>query len=97
MQRPQITVTFYKIKENGAKIQLICHQAMEALQCEKKLLITAPTLEAAHYLDALLWRLPEDSFIPHVVSDMPTAEWVAITLQDEVNVNRASQNGQSTA
>lgn len=83
-------ITFYQIKDNAAKIQLICAKAHEAFQHEKRLLITVPNLQAAQYVDALLWRIPEESFIPHVITDFSTPEWIAITLQDKQNVNQAT-------
>ena len=84
-------VTFYQIKNNSMKIQLICQKCSDAYKYEKRLLITAPNLQAANYLDTLLWKLPENLFLPHVVTDLPTAEWIAITLQIEANINQASQ------
>ena len=39
----------------------------------------------------LLWKLPADSFLPHVVSDTPTSEWIAITMQEQQNVNLADR------
>ncbi len=53
------------------------------------MLITVPNLQAAQYVDSLLWRLPEESFVPHVISDTPTSEWIAITMQEQHNVNQA--------
>jgi DNA polymerase III subunit chi len=87
--KPSIKVTFYLVKDNHSKIQLICDKAQEAFRQEKRLLIAVPTFQAAQYIDALLWRLPEESFIPHVIADTPTSEWIAITLQEVENVNKA--------
>lgn len=84
-------VIFYRVKDNSSKIQLICTKAQEAFQQEKRLLITVPNLQSAQYIESLLWRLPEDSFLPHVIADFPTTEWIAITLQEEHNVNQATR------
>ena len=62
-------VNFYQVKNNSAKILLICAKAQEAIQHEKRLIIAAPNLEAAEYIDALLWNTPAESFIPHIISD----------------------------
>ncbi len=86
---PSTRIIFYEVAQNSAKIALICQKAVEAFTLEKKLLITAPSLEAAQYVDDLLWRFSEESFIPHVITDHPTAEWVAITLQNHLNINGA--------
>lgn len=88
---PQVKVTFYHVKDNGAKIQLICTKAQEAFYQGKRLLIAVPNLQAAQYIEALLWRSPEESFMPHVIADTPTSEWIAITLQEQHNVNQAAR------
>lgn len=82
-------VTFYRVKDNGAKIHLIGTKAQEAFKHEKRLLITVPNFQAAQYIESLLWKSPADSFMPHVVADTSTAEWIAITMQDQNNVNQA--------
>ena len=85
-------VIFYRVKDSAAKIQLICMKAHEAVQHEKRLLVSVPTLQAAQYIDALLWKLPEESFLPHVISDAPTLEWIAITVQDQAKQNHSNVN-----
>lgn len=82
-------VTFYRVKDNSAKIQFICTKVQEAFKQEKRLLIVVPNFQAAQFIDTLLWKTPADSFMPHVVSDTPTSEWVAITMQEEQNINQA--------
>lgn len=84
-------VFFYRVKDNGAKIKLISTKAHEAFQTEKRLLIAVPSFEAAQYVDSLLWRTPEESFLPHVISDTKTKEWIAITMQDKENINQSSR------
>jgi DNA polymerase-3 subunit chi len=77
------------VKDNSAKIHLICTKAQEAFKQEKRLLIAVPNFQAAQYIEALLWRVPAESFMPHVVADTPTSEWIAITMQEQHNVNQA--------
>jgi DNA polymerase-3 subunit chi len=86
-----VKVIFYRVKDNSAKIQLIYTKAQEAFQHEKRLLIAVPNLQAAQYIDALLWKFPEESFMPHVIADAPTAEWIAITMQEQQNINQAAR------
>ena len=83
-------VTFYRVKDNTAKLHLICSKAQEAFLHEKRLLIVVPTFEAAQYIDALLWRYPEEGFIPHSISDTLTSDWIAITTQQNQNVNETT-------
>lgn len=82
-------LTFYRVKDNGAKIQLICAKAQDAFRKEKRLLIAVPNMEAAKYVDTLLWKLADESFMPHLISDVQSKEWIVITLQDQENVNDA--------
>jgi DNA polymerase III subunit chi len=82
-------IIFYHVKNNQAKLHLICTKALEAFRDEKRLLITVNSFQAAQYVDQLLWRSPANGFMPHVIADTSTAEWVAITLQDQHNVNQA--------
>jgi DNA polymerase III subunit chi len=77
------------VKNNSSKIHLICHKAQEAFLQEKRLLIAVPSFQAAQYVEALLWRQPAESFMPHIIVDTPTVEWIAITLQEQHNVNQA--------
>jgi DNA polymerase-3 subunit chi len=82
-------VLFYRVKDNTAKLHLICSKAQEAFKQEKRLLIAVPNLQAAQYIDTLLWRQPAESFLPHVITDSSVSEWIAITIQDQHNVNQA--------
>lgn len=77
------------MKDNSAKIHLICTKAQEAFKQEKRLLIVVPNFQAAQYIETLLWRNPPESFMPHVIVDTSTVEWIAITMQEEHNVNQA--------
>lgn len=82
-------VIFYRVKDNQAKIQLICSKAQESFKQEKRLLIAVPNFEAAQYVETLLWRTPAESFMPHVIADTSSSEWIAITMQEQHNVNQA--------
>lgn len=70
---------------------MICTKAREAYSLEKKLLIVVPNFAAAQYVDTLLWKTSPESFLPHTIVDTSTAEWIAITMQDQRNVNQASR------
>ncbi len=83
-------VIFYHVKDNQTKLNLICTKALEAFRDEKRLLIIVNSFQAAQYVDQLLWRFPPNGFMPHVIADTSTAEWIAITLQDQHNVNQAT-------
>ena len=82
-------VIFYTVKDAQAKLDYICHRAEEAMRQEERLLIAVPNEEAGQYIDALLWRQPETSFIPHITTQAPTKVWVAITSKLTHNFNQA--------
>jgi DNA polymerase III subunit chi len=82
-------VIFFTVKDNSGKVQWICQKVQEAMQNEKRLLITVPSEEAASYLDTLLWKTPEESFVPHIISRSPNSEWVVISTLSTHNLNQA--------
>src|SRR5438067_1828946 len=89
---PQLPrVIFYTVSDNAGKLLRICKTVQDAMQKEKKLLIFVPNEEAGRYIDALLWRMPEDSFLPHIYSNINknSKERVIITELDN-NLNQAS-------
>ncbi len=86
-----LKVTFYQVKDNPSKLRLVCAKVKEAFLHEKRMIITVPNLQAAQYIEALLWRVPEESFFPHVISDTPVLEWIAITMQNRYNINQANR------
>lgn len=90
MTKTPAKVTFYRVRDNQSKLDLICGKAQEAIDQEKRLLILVGTIQAAQYIDALLWRHPVTGFVPHVITQSPTEEWIAIALGGQ-NVNQASR------
>lgn len=89
MNATAVCVTFYQVLDNPQKVALICQTSESLFRQKKKLLILTPNFPATQYIEELLWRLPPEGFLPHVVADTATAEWIAISLQQEVNVNKA--------
>lgn len=72
-------VTFLQVNDNQAKISRMCALVNYLYQQEKKTIITTPNVEVAKYLDAMLWKYPETSFIPHKISNSPDDELILIT------------------
>lgn len=87
MQSPK--VIFFRVKDNQAKVVRICHLVQELVDKDKKILITVPNEEAAKFIDTLLWRTPEESFLPHAIVSGPSNELVAITSITTQNFNNA--------
>lgn len=84
-------VLFYPVKDNQAKLQLICNKAQDSIIQEKKLLILAPNADAAHFVDTLLWKSPVDSFIPHAIAQSASKEWIVIAYNNGDNFNQAER------
>lgn len=83
-------IIFYRIKESRVKIQLVCAKAEEAIEIEKRLLFVMPNIQAAQFIDSLLWQTPPESFIPHSIAETQTPDFIAITTQENSNVNQAA-------
>ena len=89
MQNNPAKITFYWVKDNTSKLELICAKAMASIEYEKRLLILVSSMEAGQYIDALLWRKPAEGFLPHLLTQESTQEWIAITMEQK-NINQAS-------
>lgn len=83
-------VVFHPVKDAQAKIRIICQSIQSLVSKGKKVLIAVSNDEAAQYIDALLWRYPEDSFLPHTISQKKSAERVVITTLANENLNDAA-------
>lgn len=86
MKKPR--VIFVTVRDNAAKLNAICQQVERSFDRKEPILIAVPNTEAANYVDQLLWKMPEESFLPHQIALSQTNELVAITMGSE-NVNRA--------
>lgn len=82
-------IIFIRVPDNIAKIQRLCAIIHDHFVKKDRVLIVVPSNEAATYLDKLLWKLPEESFTPHILANSPTKEQVAITTATS-NINQAS-------
>lgn len=88
-QNLKLNVIFHKVATNAAKLKTVATIISDSLQQGKKILIIAPNLQAAEFLDKYLWQDSDESFIPHCIAIAPTNECAAITTLHE-NVNGAS-------
>ncbi len=58
-------VLFFPVKGNDAKLLKICKVATLHVQRKEKLIILVSDQIAFDFVDELLWRLPEEGFLPH--------------------------------
>ncbi|MBA3721758.1 MAG: DNA polymerase III subunit chi [Parachlamydiaceae bacterium] len=83
-------VIFTHVKDNQTKIGHICQTVYEAINKKKRILILVQNEEAAKYIDSLLWRFPEESFLPHSYANKPTKENIVVTTINSQNLNQAA-------
>jgi DNA polymerase-3 subunit chi len=82
-------VVFLLVSNNVSKQLRICEVVQKQFHKKQAILIYVPSDEAARYVDQLLWRQPEESFIPHLITNKPTKERIAITTSKQ-NMNAAN-------
>lgn len=81
-------IKFLHVKTNQEKVSRLCQTVQRSFDTKERLLIAVPQHEVAQYLDTLLWRFPQESFLPHRISEQPCDDWVVITTSSE-NLNQA--------
>jgi DNA polymerase IIIc chi subunit len=74
-----VRVTFFQVKDDLQKRQKIVQLAQEYFEKKEPLLIRLPHQKAVEYVDLLLWRLPEASFLPHVIKDEPCSDTIVLS------------------
>lgn len=84
----EIRVTFFQVKNDGEKRERIIRLAEEYFEKKEPLLIRLPHQKALEYVDLLLWRFPEESFLPHAIKDEPCKDLIVLTTSDK-NPNSA--------
>ena len=90
---PPTRVVFFQVRDAGAKLRRICETARSHFERKEHFLILVEDAKAATFVDELLWKIPETSFLPHVVSDEITKDWIAVSkIKKNVNGARAAFN-----
>lgn len=85
----QPRVIFLPVKETALKLHKIAQTARYHFEKKERFLIITPDDAALEFVDALLWRLPEEGFLPHTISHSPCNDFIVITTQKN-NINQAS-------
>lgn len=62
--------------------------AQEYFEKKQPLLFKLPHKKALEYVDLLLWRMPPEGFLPHVIKDTPCSNLIVLTTSEE-NPNNA--------
>lgn len=81
-------VIFFQVKDAQTKIKVITEIARSHFDKKEHCIILVEDEKAQIFVEDLLWKIPDTSFLPHVSSDIPTPELLAIT-KTKNNVNQA--------
>lgn len=79
---------FFQVRSNLEKVRMICETAKSHFEKKDPLLILVEDEKAKTYVDELLWKFPEESFLPHSTADEPTQDLIVIT-KTKKNLNQA--------
>lgn len=88
MTFPSSRIIFFQIKENIQKLERIVETAWFHFSQKEPFLFFVEDEKSSTFVDDLLWKLPPASFIPHVVTDEPSTDWIVIT-KGKKNLNQA--------
>lgn len=86
MTHPQII--FIPVASAQQKIEAIHKCRVDCFQRKETLLFIAPDRPAAEFLDHLLWKQPEETFIPHSLLEKSSDASIGITWHP-INLNNA--------
>ena len=86
---PSERFIFFQVSNASAKCKKITDTAKNHFEKKESLIFFVENEKAALFVDELLWKFPETSFLPHLITDEPTTEPLVITTS-KINVNQAS-------
>lgn len=81
-------IVFFQVHDNSAKLKYIVDAATAHFHKKEPFIIFVEDDRAQQFVDQLLWKLPETSFLPHTSTDGPSSELVVITKMKQ-NCNNA--------
>lgn len=81
-------VVFFQVRDNGTKLKRIAETALAHFEKKEPFLILVEDERSQQFVDELLWKLPETSFLPHLATDETTTDRIAI-CKSKNNVNGA--------
>lgn len=81
-------VVFFQVSDSAAKLKKIVETVNDHFRKNEPFLFFVEDEKALNFVDELLWKYPETSFLPHAATEEPTQERIAIT-KTKSNVNKA--------
>lgn len=89
MTHPSNTrVVFFQVRDNASKLKRIVETAHSHFEKKEPILILVEDDRSASFVDELLWKMPETSFLPHVAADNAVTDLIAIA-KIKKNLNNA--------
>ena len=87
-ETPQPRIVFFQVRDVASKLKRIAETAKAHFEKKERFLIFVEDAKAQDFVDELLWKSPESSFLPHSAADEETKDWIAIT-KGKRNINGA--------
>lgn len=81
-------IIFFQINDVKSKLIKIIQIAMSHFEKKENLLIQVQDDASSRFVDELLWKLPSESFLPHVISNNQCSDFIVITKSKE-NLNKS--------
>lgn len=85
---PNTRVVFFQVKESSGKLKRIVETAQFHFEKKEPILILVEDARSQEFVDELLWKIPETSFLPHLASDLSSSEAIHISKAKQ-NLNQA--------
>jgi len=81
-------VIFFQVRDTASKLKRIYETAQSHFEKREPLLILTEDARSQQFVDELLWKHPDTSFLPHLSTDDPTTDPLVITKVKK-NLNNA--------
>ncbi|OGN65494.1 MAG: hypothetical protein A3E80_05505 [Chlamydiae bacterium RIFCSPHIGHO2_12_FULL_49_9] len=81
-------VVFFQVRDAATKLRCIVETAQSHFEKKEPFLILVEDEKSQKFVDELLWKLPETSFLPHLSTDSPAKDPLIITKTKQ-NLNQA--------
>ena len=81
-------IVFFQVKNAADKVRLLADTAQSHFAKKEKFIIFAEDDRAIEYVDSLLWKYPQVSFLPHAIAENPCPDPIVVTKVKK-NLNEA--------
>lgn len=93
----QTRIVFFQVRDSQMKLSRLTETVRSHFEKKEHLILFVEDDKTLKYVDELLWKFPETSFLPHAIADEVTSDWVAIAkMKKNVNGARVAFNLCST-